>query len=303
MELQTGRLNNIERKFIPIRKSKLDKYINTLSFIEKYKITQYYYKGYKYRKFEGNDNKFTKSKKEGDYTIVEEISETEFLNNIGKNSIIIKERKKYKDNLYTVEIDKFIKPKKITIIEVSSDTENLQNYHPEDTFIEVTKNPIYRNEYIKNGSIKKDNIIIEGTDGVGKTTTIVKLLEDGIVCQDRCEKVISKNMLFNIEMEERAKVIYEKYFSNKQDTIIIFLVNLDKKELERRINSREKISEFDSEAYKYGILYKETYEFMIKKYETKGRLLMVNCTGLNIEQQYKKVKDLILNLNSKEELK
>jgi len=95
----------------------------------------------------------------------------------------------------------------------------------------------------------------------------------------------------------------EKYFSKEQDTIIIFLVNLDKKELERRINSREKISEFDLEAYKYGVLYKDTYEFMIKKYDAKGRLLMVNCTGLNIEQQYKKVKDLILNLNSKEELK
>lgn len=303
MELQTGKLNNIERKFIPIRKSKLDKYIKTLTFIEKYKITQYYYIGHKYRKFEGDDIKFTKSKKEGDYTIVEEIGEKEFFSNIGKNSIIIKERKKYKDNLYTVEIDEFIKPKEMTIIEVSSDTENLRNYNPEETFIEVTKNPIYKNEYIKNGSIKKDNIIIEGTDGVGKTTTIVKLVEDGIICQDRCEKVISKNMLFDINMEERAKAIYEKYFSKEQGTIIIFLVNLDKKELERRINSREKISEFDLEAYKYGILYKDTYEFMIKKYDTKGRLLMVNCTGLNIEQQYKKVKNLILNLNSKEELK
>lgn len=294
MKLQIGRLNNVERKFIPIRKSKLDKYVETLVFIEKYKITQYYYKDYKYRKFESDDIKFTKSRKDGKYTIVEEINEKEFLKNIKNNVIIIKERKKYRDNLYTVEIDEFISPKKVTIIEVSSDAENLQDYNNEETFIEVTGNSIYKNENIKNGSIKKDNIIIEGTDGVGKTTTIVKLLEDGIICQDRCEEVISKKMLFNINMEERAKAIYEKYFSNEQDTIIIFLVNLDKKELEKRINSREKISEFDLEAYEYGILYKDTYEFMIKKYDTKGRLLMADCTGLNIEQQYNKVKDLIL---------
>lgn len=294
MKLQIGRLNNVERKFIPIRKSKLDKYVETLVFIEKYKITQYYYKDYKYRKFESDDIKFTKSRKDGKYTIVEEINEKEFLKNIKNNVIIIKERKKYRDNLYTVEIDEFISPKKVTIIEVSSDAENLQDYNNEETFIEVTGNSIYKNENIKNGSIKKDNIIIEGTDGVGKTTTIVKLLEDGIICQDRCEEVISKKMLFNINMEERAKAIYEKYFSNEQDTIIIFLVNLDKRELEKRINSREKISEFDLEAYEYGILYKDTYEFMIKKYDTKGRLLMADCTGLNIEQQYNKVKDLIL---------
>lgn len=294
MELKTGKINNTERKFIPIRKSKFEEYLEKLTFIEKYKITQYYFKSYKYRKFEADNIKFTRSRKEGKFTIVEEITEQEFLKNVNKNSIIVKEREKYKDNLYTIEIDKFKRPKEFIMIEVSSDVEDLKNYKPDKTFIEVTENLIYKNENIINGSIKRSNIIIEGTDGVGKTTTIIKLLENGIICQDRCEDVISKNMLFDISMEKRAKEIYTEYFYNNQNIKIVFLINLDKEELKRRINQRDKISEFDLLAYDYGLLYKETYEYITKNYDTKGRLILIDCSGLNIEEQYKKVENIIM---------
>ncbi len=294
MKLKTGKLNNRERKFISIRKSKFDEYVKKLDFVEKYKITQYYFQNYKYRKFESDEIKFTKSKKEGEFTTVEEISEKEFLENYSYNVAIVKERNKFKDGLYIVEIDKFILPIQITMIEVSSDTEDLKKYKCPETFIEVTDNPIYKNINIIKGSIKKSNIIVEGTDGVGKTTTIIKLLEDGIVCQDRCEEVISKNMVFNVNDKKRAKEIYEKYFSMNTDILIIFLINLDKKELESRIYQRERISEFDLKAYEYGLLYKQTYEYMIKKYNTKGRLILIDCSGLNIEEQYEKVKNVII---------
>lgn len=294
MKLKTGKLDNTERKFIPIRKSEFYKYVEQLTLIEKYKITQYYYKNYKYRKFEADDIKFTKSKKEGRYTTVKEVTEDEFLENLNKGITIIKERNKFKDGLYKVEIDKFIKPIQMNLIEVSSDYVGLEKYKPKKTFIEVTENSIYKNKNIIKGSIKKSNIIIEGTDGVGKTTTIVKLLEDGIICQDRCEDVISKNMLFDISIEERAREIYEKYFASNTNTVIIFLINLDKVELQKRIYQREKISEFDLKAYEYGLLYKETYEYMIQNYDTKGRLTMIDCSGLNIEEQYKKVKNVII---------
>ena len=294
MKLKTGKLNNRERKFISIRKSKFDEYVKKLDFVEKYKITQYYFQNYKYRKFESDEIKLTKSKKEGEFTTVEEISEKEFLENYSYNVAIVKERNKFKDGLYIVEIDKFILPIQITMIEVSSDTEDLKKYKCPETFIEVTDNPIYKNINIIKGSIKKSNIIVEGTDGVGKTTTIIKLLEDGIVCQDRCEEVISKNMVFNVNDKKRAKEIYEKYFSMNTDILIIFLINLDKKELESRIYQRERISEFDLKAYEYGLLYKQTYEYMIKKYNTKGRLILIDCSGLNIEEQYEKVKNVII---------
>lgn len=294
MKLKTGNLNNVERKFIPVRKSNLKKYLDKLEKVESYTITQSYNDGYKYRKFEtSNDVKFTKSKKDGTITVVTEIEENEFLNN-SKLQIIKKKRTKYIDGNYIVEVDEFFKPVEFTMIEVSSENENLANYEAKDTFIEVTGNSIYFNENISKGSIKKANVIVEGTDAVGKTTTITKLLSDGIICQDRCENVISKNMLFDISNEKRGEEIYNKYFAKPSDINILFLVNFDEKELMRRVTSRGKISEFDLDAYKYGLLYKETYDYMIAHYKTNGRLRLVDCIGLDVNQQYQKVKKSIL---------
>lgn len=294
MELKTGNLNNTERKFIPVRKSNLKKYIMGLTKVENYKITQFYSGEYKYRKFEtSNDIKFTRSKKKGEITSVEEIQENEFLNNTRKQ-IIVKNRTRYKSGDYIIEIDEFLKPAEFTMVEVSTHNGKLQEYIPEETFMEVTDNPIYSNKNIANGSIKKSNVIVEGTDAVGKTTTISKLLADGIVCQDRCEKVISKNMLFDISNEKRGEEIYSEYFSKPNDFTILFLVNFDEKELMRRVTSRGKISEFDLDAYKYGLLYKETYDYMCSNYNIKNKLRLVDCTGLGIEEQYEKVKNSVL---------
>ncbi len=294
MKLKTGNLNNTERKFIPVRKSNLEKYINGLTKVESYKVTQFYSDDYKYRKFEDSvDTKYTRSKKQGDITCVEEIEENEFLRNMGKK-VIVKKRTKYTSGEYTIEIDEFLKPSQFTMIEVSTDTGRLEDYAPEKTFVEVTNNPIYANKNIANGSIKKSNVIVEGTDAVGKTTTIEKLLADGIICQDRCEKVISKNMLFDISNEKRGEEIYNEYFSKPSNNTIIFLVNFDEKELMRRVMSRGKISDFDLEAYRYGLLYKETYDYMCANYKLGNKLRLVDCTGLGIEEQYQKVRKSVL---------
>ena len=227
MKLKTGNLNNIERKFIPVRKSNLEKYIKGLTKVESYKITQFYNSNYKYRKFEDSvDTKYTRSQKKGDITCVEEIEENEFLKNMVEQ-VIIKNKSKYIFGEYIIEIDNFSKPVQFTMIEVSTNTGRLEDYIPEKTFVEVTNNPIYANKNIAKGSIKRTNVIIEGTDAVGKTTAIEKLLADGIVCQDRCEEVISKNMLFDISNEERSQKIYKEYFSKPNSNTIIFLVNFD----------------------------------------------------------------------------
>ena len=297
MKLKTGNLNNIERKFIPVRKSNLEKYIKGLTKVESYKITQFYNSNYKYRKFEDSvDTKYTRSQKKGDITCVEEIEENEFLKNMVEQ-VIIKNKSKYIFGEYIIEIDNFSKPVQFTMIEVSTNTGRLEDYIPEKTFVEVTNNPIYANKNIAKGSIKRTNVIIEGTDAVGKTTAIEKLLADGIVCQDRCEEVISKNMLFDISNEERSQKIYKEYFSKPNSNTIIFLVNFDEDELMRRVKARGEISEFDLEAYKYGLLYKETYDYMCSQYEIGNKLMLVDCTVLNIENQYEKVKNVILMTN------
>lgn len=136
-----------------------------------------------------------------------------------------------------------------------------------------------------------NNIILEGTDGVGKTATIKKLKEQGITCQDRSKDIISKYMLFTVSLEDRVK-IYEEYLKNTNDKII-FLINNDSDELMRRIYSRERISEFDLEAPQYNELYLNTYNYMKENNKLYGKLFLVDCTNLTLEEQVEKVKKII----------
>lgn len=139
--------------------------------------------------------------------------------------------------------------------------------------------------------MNKRNIILEGTDGVGKTATIKILKEQGIDCKDRSKDIISKYMLFTVSLKKRVKK-YEEYLK-KCDDIVIFLINNDGDELMRRIYSRDTISKFDLEAPKYNKLYLDTYNYMKENNKLYGKLFLVDCTNLTLEQQVRKVKEVI----------
>lgn len=297
MILKIGNIVNTERKFVPIRTSKFNSYLEQLVFLEKYEIEQFYYEGKKYRKFiDDSDIKFTKSMKMNNITKVEEITKEEYESKNIDNHFIRKFREKYQDGEFQIEVDRFFYPIKMIIVEVSSETQELDEYQVPATFIEVTGNALYDNAEIINKSIKLSNVILEGTDGVGKTATIIGLLKYGIVCTDRSEDVISKNMLFDVPMEKRCS-IYNEYLE-RNDVKVVFLINSDKEELLRRVNSREKISEFDLETYEYNKLYEETFYNMQSKYNIEDKLLLVDCTGLSLEEQINKIKEVVLNENS-----
>ena len=137
-------------------------------------------------------------------------------------------------------------------------------------------------------------IIIEGSDAVGKTSTVERLKEESIVCLDRSKDMFSKYMLFEYSLEYRAKK-YNEYLKNN-DVKVIFLVNNDKEELERRVKSRKIIDEFDLKAYEYNKLYKETFDYMKENNMLEDKLFLVDVTNLNLDEQVKKVHDLIVCL-------
>lgn len=131
-------------------------------------------------------------------------------------------------------------------------------------------------------------IILEETDAVGKTSVIKNL--SGYELLDR-DKNICKLFDFNISLLDRAKKLKE-YF-DKNENYVIFLINNDKEELERRINLRETIDEYDKYAYLYNLLYLETYLYMKQKDLLNDKLFMVDCTGLSLEEETNKVKEII----------
>lgn len=134
-------------------------------------------------------------------------------------------------------------------------------------------------------------IILEGTDAVGKTSTINELKKENIICEDRSKDVISKYMLLDYTTEYRAKKYYA--YLSVTDCKIIFLINNDEEELRRRVLSREKISDFDLDASLYNELYKETFNYMKEHNMTLNKMFLVDVTGLSLKEQVDKVKEVI----------
>ena len=134
-------------------------------------------------------------------------------------------------------------------------------------------------------------IILEGTDAVGKTTAISLLLREGITAEDRSRDVISKYMLFDVDMATRVKKYKE--FLDSNDVIVIFMVNHNDAEIMRRVYSRPKVSEFDKLADKYNKLYYDTYLYMQERGMLAGKLFLCDLTDLSIPESVEKLKSII----------
>ena len=201
------------------------------------------------------------------------------------NNEIVGSKTYYEDNNIVIEADCYFKLNNLCVIRT-----NDKNYIPRKGIIKVSN--LYDQENITNGLIKVTNYILEGTDGIGKTTAIEGLLNDGIVCFDRNIDVICKYMLFDVPMEKRI-IEYKKYLEKTEDKIL-FLVNIDEEELRRRIYSRDVVSEFDKYAVEYNRMYYDTYNNMKEKGYLNDKLFLLDCTGLSKEEQKEKIKKIVL---------
>ncbi|MBQ6323896.1 MAG: hypothetical protein IJI22_03585 [Bacilli bacterium] len=134
-------------------------------------------------------------------------------------------------------------------------------------------------------------IILEGTDAVGKTSVINNLSDYELLDRD---KNICKLFDFNVSLVDRANKLKKYLDTNKN--YVIFLINNDRAELERRIQLRETVDEYDKYAYLYNLLYLETYLYMKQKNFLGDKLFMVDCTGLSLEEETMKVKEIIDNI-------
>ena len=187
------------------------------------------------------------------------------------------------------EINYFINDKSIKIEKYDNDIIIIKAFKEinKKTLVDVTNNSFYLDENIS--KIKNKYIYLEGTDGVGKTTIIVNLINKGYFLYDR-NKIISDYMLFNIDDITRNNVYYN-YLANNNINIV-FLVNNDKEELNRRIKSKEKISIFDKYSYEYNMLYTKCFNQLSYSYKL-NNLQMIDLTGLSIDEQTKKIIELI----------
>jgi len=134
-------------------------------------------------------------------------------------------------------------------------------------------------------------IILEGTDAVGKTSVINNLPDYKLL--DRDKKICSL-FDFNVSLVDRVSKL--KGYLESNENYVIFLVNNDKDELERRIQLREVVDEYDKYAYLYNLLYLETYLYMKQNNLLGDKLFMIDCTGLSLEEETIKVKEIVDNI-------
>lgn len=170
----------------------------------------------------------------------------------------------------------------------------------------------------KEEATRKITVVIEGTDGVGKSTVIKSLEqyfgnhtitehkqtdENPVKLEfeflDRETTTISASMLFTVRMKDRVERI-KKYMDANPDTFILFLVNEDAEELMRRIKTRNKpISDFDNEAPAYNLMYTATYREMERQKYVNHQIGLLDVTGDGIKEEtdsaIRAVKDMLTN--------
>lgn len=133
----------------------------------------------------------------------------------------------------------------------------------------------------------KPKIILEGTDGVGKTS-IKKILEDhGFEVSDR-EKRISNLMFHHIDQNERNIVL--RNIAVDTYNLIVCLTISDKNILNDRIMKRKgqhNITYFDKYAWDYQQLYEDSFNTIA----TFENVLVLDRTNLTLEQTAKEIID------------
>ncbi len=204
---------------------------------------------------------------------------------ITHNNKIIGSRVYYLDDKEEIEVSCYHEINNLYVLRTDS-----KQYRPIKGLVKASD--LFDEFNILNGLVNVSNYTLEGTDGIGKSTVIESLLDEGIVCFDRNLDVICKYMLFDVPMEKRI-LEYKKYLETTKDKIL-FLVNMDEEELQKRINSRESITEFDKYAVEYNKLYYETYNVMQEKGYLNDKLFLLDCTGFSKEEQISSVKKMIL---------
>lgn len=170
----------------------------------------------------------------------------------------------------------------------------------------------------KEVATRKITVVIEGTDGVGKST-VIKALEQyfgnhtiterkqtdenpvklEFEFLDRETTTISASMLFTVRMKDRVERI-KKYMDANPGTFILFLVNEDAEELMRRIKTRDKpISDFDNDAPAYNLMYTATYREMERQKYVNHQIGLLDVTGDGIKEEtdsaIRAVKDMLTN--------
>ncbi len=215
------------------------------------------------------------------YIILKDGAESNFLlgkSILKKNTVFMSGKEvtleKY-DLFYSINVQGVIR---LFYIPNDSSIENNKN------LLEVTGNRKYNVNNILQGSLKNTNIVIEGSDGVGKTTLVKELAKNGLLTQDRAVEEVTRSMKTYRSRKERIQRV-ETYLRNNPSKKLVFLYLSNEDVLYNRVFSREVVDEFDKESIISQRLYIDTYN-ALRNYPN---LFLVDCLDKAPEEIANKV--------------
>ena len=271
-----GSITKFERKFVCTKRHLLDDYLQeNASYLHSYKICQKYADGIKYRKYETENGVFCKmhSKLQIDSehkeVIIKDISEKEF-DSISTEYCVSKVRTAYRlAGDLILDVDDYRND--IVMIEVwCGNKSTLDSFSCIKGLYEVTGNKFYSNKYI---AMNKDNIltrglcIVEGTDLVGKTTVVEKMINAGYVCMDRDQYNFSDCIDLKYSYQESADRIANNYRGRDCNIVVMYAgdASVLKERLEKRLATCGGISEYDDLCCEYNEFYIQVSKILSKQ--------------------------------------
>ena len=130
--------------------------------------------------------------------------------------------------------------------------------------------------------------MIEGADGVGKSTLVAELAYKGYITQDRAVNEVTRKMREEIPKEDRIQGVKE-YLEMDKNRKLVFLYLSDENVLKQRIESRKNISEYDKKALIFQRLYLDTYNGL----KSFSNIYIIDCLGKTPAELVKEIENLI----------
>ncbi len=167
------------------------------------------------------------------------------------------------DDDKNVTVDYYKLPHHLILVKVTSQTDDLTQFVPEQTrntnkkgLIDVTHHEYYQSHESIIENIQPFRMVVEGAKGTGKSSIVRYFISKGIVAQDRDPEVFSNPKLLKLSKENRTKKVYQRIHKNKDEYFLLVMRTAQHIESALKRRTDEKNTK-DHEAYRKA--YQEAY--------------------------------------------
>ncbi len=134
------------------------------------------------------------------------------------------------DNDKNVIIDYYKLPHHLVLVTVTSETDDLSTFIPEQTrntnkkgLIDVTNHEYYQSNESILEHIQPFRIIVEGAKGTGKSSIVRYFIKKGVVAQDRDPEVFSNQNILQLPKENRLQQVYQRIHKNEDEYFLLVM--------------------------------------------------------------------------------